>query len=760
MTPPVVVAPRLIYQPEVDTSGDQSGDVTLNVLVGSDGAVHEARTVSGPPECVAALHAVLDRYVFTPAMKGGVPTSAWIQLEVHFEANHQASSPSTDRQVASEQPSMAPVVAAPTPPDVDAPPAPEGIAQVEVVVAGERIETDAVRMDKDEIRQMPGAMGEPFRVIEAMPGVTPMVSGMPYFFVRGAPPGNVGYFIEGIEVPLLFHMGAGPAVFPSEMIDDVQLHSAAYPARLGHFSGGVVDTSLTPPAYEPRLNAKLRLSDVGAVAQTPVLGGTTDLLVAGRYSYIEPLVQLFAPDLSLRYWDYQARAHRRFGARDSVTVLGFGSSDSFGNDGSTLSSQFHRLDARFTRLVDGGQSTFAVTVGYDKTADDKSLGGVRDRSVELRADNVRRLDSDLDVRFGSDVRLDVYDVLAAGRLPKKESRSVFTDPRRFASAYTDRFDVVWGARADLPWQATRDVRVTPGLRTDVYVSDGSSALAIEPRISADYQITDSLSFNQGFGLAHEPPAFPVPVPGLQLANMEDGLQRSVQSSWGVQWRAPWDLRTSATLFHNAFFNSTDAPGLASVPAEFDTEQRTMGQAYGLELLVRRSLSRTVGGMLSYTLSRSTRSVGAFTGPAAWDRTHVFNAAVGYRWGHGIRTGARLVFYTGRPPDLIPLDAQSSGRSGFLAAKEDPAIADTVRAFRDALGRTRTNARRTAPFYRLDIRAEKRWALDDGASLALVLEVLNATLNKEEFDLDCTLAGCTVDTLGPLTIPNLSLELDM
>ena len=42
-------------------------------------------------------------------------------------------------------------------------------------------ETDA------EVRAMPGAFGDSFRAIEALPGVTPLVSGLPYFFVRGAP---------------------------------------------------------------------------------------------------------------------------------------------------------------------------------------------------------------------------------------------------------------------------------------------------------------------------------------------------------------------------------------------------------------------------------------------------------------------------------------------------------------------------------------------------------------------------------------------
>ena len=28
--------------------------------------------------------------------------------------------------------------------------------------------------------------------------MTPIASGLPYFFVRGAPPGNLGYFLDGV----------------------------------------------------------------------------------------------------------------------------------------------------------------------------------------------------------------------------------------------------------------------------------------------------------------------------------------------------------------------------------------------------------------------------------------------------------------------------------------------------------------------------------------------------------------------------------
>src|SRR5262245_18365648 len=74
-----------------------------------------------------------------------------------------------------------------------------------------------------EASQLPGALGDPPLAIEALPGVTPTLSGVPYFFVRGAPPGDVGYFFDGVRLPALFHALGGPSVVHPGSIETVEL---------------------------------------------------------------------------------------------------------------------------------------------------------------------------------------------------------------------------------------------------------------------------------------------------------------------------------------------------------------------------------------------------------------------------------------------------------------------------------------------------------------------------------------------------------
>ena len=305
------------------------------------------------------------------------------------------------------------------------------------------------------------------------------------------------------------------------------------------------------------------------------------------------------------------------------------------------------------------------------------------------------------------------------------------DERRFRLLFPSRLDHVAGAYAELGWQALRSVRVTGGLRSDVYASAGALAFSLEPRLSAELQVSERLTLKHALGLAAQPPSFVVPVAGFEIGGLPGGLQRSVQSSAGAEYRLPDGMKLSLTLFQNAFFNMTDVLSLARLGEEDELEPdtRTRGQAYGLELLFHRDLTRRLGGFVAYTLSRSVRSSWLGRVPASFDRTHVLNTALGYDLGRNWRVGGHFMFYTGNPSFASTLGVAALGPGGRLPA-----------------------------YHRLDLRIEKRWPFgSSGGFAALVLEWLNATLTKEVVSRDCGNDGCDDEAIGPVTIPSLAFE---
>ncbi|MBW2525810.1 MAG: TonB-dependent receptor [Deltaproteobacteria bacterium] len=605
---------------------------------------------------------------------------------------------------------------------------------IDVYVEGERAEADGgTTLNKTEMRTMPGAFGDPFRTIEALPGVTPIITGSPYFFVRGAPPGNVGYFFDTIRVPLLYHVGAGPSVIHPSLVKDLEFYPGGYPARYGRYSGGIVAANAQAPPARWRGEASIRVFDAGAMLGAPLPPDDRGaVVVAGRYSYTAAVLSLVAPEVSLSYWDYQAMARYRLSPDDEVSVLAFGAYDFLGEDqGSTtqtiVDSEFYVVDFRYDhRFGPGSTARIATTLGLELTdTGDSADFGVRSHRLRQRVELDHRMSGQTRVRGGADAMAERYAASFAGFAPEEDD----VDLRELFPA---RSDLTMGAWSELQQKLDRRTTLLPGLRLDYYYSDGASALGVDPRLALRYAVLPQLRLVPAVGIAHQPPSFVVPIPGLAIGGLQGGLQRSVQSSFGAEFDLPLDLTGRVTVFNNALFNLSDPLAIARsgmIDEPFDA--RVTGSSKGLEVFLKRPIANRIGGFLSYTLSRTTRSYGPETFPAAFDRTHVVNGAVSYELGRRWRAGTRLVFYTGFPA------------TGFGGDEEAPALSD---------------AGRTLPFFRVDARLEKRWVIGDRGFVALVFEWLNATLRKEVVDVQCdAYRGCQPVVIGPVTIPSIGVE---
>ena len=616
-------------------------------------------------------------------------------------------------------------------------PAPSAVP-IEILVTGEQPPPGSKSLGRREIREMPGVLDDPYRAIEVQPGVTPAASGVPYYFIRGAPPGNIGYFFDGIDVPLLFHAGGGPSVIPAAMIRRVEFNPGPYPAILGRFAGAIVDAGSTPPADAWRGIFSFRALDVGGFVEGP-LSEDVSVLVGGRYSAGAALLSALVPLVSLEYGDYQARATWRPSRGERLSVLAFGARDylAIATDGDAknrevfLDSDFHRVDLRYEReSAQGDRLLAAVTLGLDQS---RNLGvrSARDFKVGARTNGLWHVGTrGVVVRGGLDAALDRFLVVpCAGDCPGAEAGPTRAQLREaYEALFPSRFDLALGAWAEVTLPLGERSTLTPGLRVDHYSSLGNTAIAVDPKLVGRFGVGEHVHLVPAIAVASQLPGF-APLPALHIGGIPGGLQRSLQTSFGAEAKAG-PVEGVATLFHHAIFNLNDPVGTERGggfgPDRFLT--RSLGDAYGLELGARGALRRDMFFVLSYTLSRATRARDGRTVPSAYDRTHVAQAALLFDLGRGVRAGFRHVFYSG-----FPADEAGPGR----LPSEHPD--------------------RTRPFYRLDARVSKRWKIGKRGYLELALDLQNATLSKEVFDVSCDDDGCTPRSIGPLTIPTLALE---
>ncbi len=544
VTAPVLVAPKaisdtLVVYPEGARGG---ATVVLTLVVDRAGKVASAvpNQVDEPFSSRAVESALA--WLFEPATRNGVAIVAKIRVEVVFREPAPTPEP---------EPETAPTTA---------PGAPKPKAEkIEIVVLGEHPEPSrTASLSRAEVRQIPGTFGDPFRAIEALPGVTPIVSGLPFFFIRGAPPGNVGYFLDGIRVPLLFHVGIGPSVVHPVLIDRVDLYPGGYPARFGRFAGGIVAGETTEPTPELHGEYNLRLFDAGAAVEAPFADGRGTALVGGRYSYTALLLSQLSPGILLEYWDYQARATYDLTRDDRVGVFAFGSFDYLaqktqGDPLTLFSTEFHRVDLRYDRYLPRGKMRSAFTLGVDRSRVQQ------DRSVVSRLYGGRneveyRVDDGVRVRAGTDVTLETYGI-------ELGSQVLSPSAQRAAANFPSRTDLNFGMRGDAVITPAAGFDITPGLRIDLYASEGVSAVGIDPRLATRARVSERVHFLTALGIAHQPPAFVVPVPGFQPGGLRGGLQRAVQESMGVELDLGNSTTFTATVFQNAFFDMSDPLGV-------------------------------------------------------------------------------------------------------------------------------------------------------------------------------------------------------
>jgi hypothetical protein len=284
---------------------------------------------------------------------------------------------------------------------------------MELVVEADKLPPAVTSFSKAEVRELPGAFGDPFRAIEALPGVTPIVSGLPFFYVRGSPPGNVGYFLDGVRVPYLFHVGLGPSVIHPGLVDHVDLYPGGYPARFGRFAGGIVAGETAEPRAETHAEGNIRLFDLGALGETRFADGKGSALVAFRYSYTATILSLIAKNVKLDYRDFQARVTYDLTEKDRVTAFAFGSYDLLGQrqlDSLHIlfGSEFYRLDLRYDHTF-GPKSVFryAITLGFDQTRIAEQRNA-RDTILATRLELRHTLSDHVLVRGGMDVTTDRY----------------------------------------------------------------------------------------------------------------------------------------------------------------------------------------------------------------------------------------------------------------------------------------------------------------------------------------------------------------
>ncbi|MBK7534710.1 MAG: TonB-dependent receptor [Myxococcales bacterium] len=616
---------------------------------------------------------------------------------------------------------------------------PRGGNPYETVVEGAREVLEVTRrtLRRQQLTSVPGTFGDPIRVIQSLPGVARTPFGLGLLLIRGSNPDDTGVFIDGHEVPLLFHFLGGPSIINAEMIESIDLYPGGFPGRFGRHHGGVVAIETRPAATDGvHGSADVDFLDSGGYLRAP-LGKRVMLSVAGRRSYIDVFLPLVLPDngqvVVPVYYDYQARldVDLRSEGKLSVTLLGSAdtldvlSDDPDDEESLNLNSaiRFFRLIGTYRRPISRtlslsmspayGRDSVSFAGGQAEAAGPFTSVDISQTALSYRARVSGKLGgAGLAGRLTLDTGLDLlsrvtsYEALVPINDDVRNGNDIDTPPELTLRG-TEELAV--GAYVDLGIDVTSRLRVVPSLRLDAYNLDGNFRSSFDPRLSARYQLGQGWTGKAYLGLFHQPPqpeAFD-PQFGTPSIEQELGTHYGVGAEWKPDklWSFDGEFyyidRDNLVIFEGDRVQNEDGT-FTQINFSNDSYRR----AYGFEVLLRREVSERAYGWLSYTFAKSTQQRG--DGPTTatnFDQPHTLNAVASWKPGAGFELGLRFRLTSGRPETPV-----TGANFDADAGRYNPV-------------RTDIRSRRTPAFHQLDVRAERTWLFHTW-SIGLYLDVQN------------------------------------
>lgn len=590
----------------------------------------------------------------------------------------------------------------------------------------ERAEISRIRLSTEEVRGVPGTLDDAIRVVQTLPGVNQPSELSGALLVRGSDARDTRVYVDGIDVPFVFHFGALKSIIISDLVQEVVLYPSNFSVRYGDAMGGILDVRLRDPRPEDwggRVQVGSILSE--GVVEGPI-GDDTSVQLALRQSYIGELLTPFIPPqiganftAIPRFTDYQARVVHRagrwtfrpfvFGAIDAAELL-------FDRDRMIDPDNFQRFSIRNTQHNQALRATWsqgAVTgdtllalsfPGVEIEIGDDEFFELRARRVILRSDWEWRLGRRLGLAGGVDAAFQRDELRA--RLPRPPRPFEFDydifSVERVEVSQTNRTDR-GGVYGELRLGAENGVRGALGLRVDYdALSDVSTA---DPRGLLFVPVPVVGTLKAGLGVYHQfndgQSAAPPPV-----GNPDAGPSRAFHAMLGWERSLPWRLEARAEGFYKWFDHLiSQNPDPYGVPR---WQNWGRGRAWGAELSLRKPLTQDLFGWVSYSYTRSLRQVQADApeSPASFDVPHILNAILNWVPTANWELGGAFRFASGKPQRSVEERLYYGDRGNWV-----PIFV--------------SEGERQPAFVRLDLRTKYTW-LFDRWRMALLLELINAT----------------------------------
>lgn len=158
---------------------------------------------------------------------------------------------------------------------------------------------------------------DPLRAVQGLPGVTSDDDFNSRFSLRGAAYHRIGLYLDDVLLHAPFHMIQGePAsgsltIFNGDMVDTLELHNGAYPARYAEATAGALDVRTREGSrLKPIVRASASASNANVLAEGPLGKNRRGAWLASvRKSYLQYVIRRITdvPSLAFGFFDVQGK---------------------------------------------------------------------------------------------------------------------------------------------------------------------------------------------------------------------------------------------------------------------------------------------------------------------------------------------------------------------------------------------------------------------------------------------------------------------
>ncbi|MCB9758527.1 MAG: TonB-dependent receptor [Alphaproteobacteria bacterium] len=604
-------------------------------------------------------------------------------------------------------------------------------------------------LDRERVEKVPGTYGDPVRLLQALPGVAATPEYSPTagdVVVRGAYPSESRFFLDGVEIPYLFHFQQYASVYHTRLIDEIAFYPSGFGAPYGDATGAIVWTTSRRPDTQ-RLHGGVGMNAIMAGGYLTAPVGPGVISASGRRSFAD-LYDRGSDQYTFWpvFWDYLARYDQDLGSADHhLAVTVFGAGDAYGryvgdtalldpleqeaNAEFDYSRAFHSVSVRVEDSFEGAEARTALALVRDRwdgaVAAEASQRRM-DRYVFLRNDTTFRPRESLGVATGLELRATLVDRTSDATRPSPELAA--EAPLLALGVPVDEraAGVVVASWAELRW-ATERLHVHPGLR--VQFDSGSRGVGVDPRALVRYTLAQDLTLKAAAGRYSQAPTLDAlsPVtgdPDLGVGHADQavvGVDLAVAERWEIGAEA-WGKRLRGVI--------VEPPVGAAYAAD--------GYAWGVELTTRYRLRERFFAWGALTIGHAERGGVLFD----YDQPFAVNLVGAWDFRPGWTGGVRYRYARG-----LPYTPVTSATYSGDADRYEPVLGAV-------------NSARLADYQKLDLLLERRialrrWTLTGYAELGWVPSKNNQMYVVYSYDYS---EAATVS--GPGLLPLVGVRADL